>query len=154
MGYICLFYNVQSSPIVAYIHHYECVALCKDISLQRGRFPARSLASCIPKCSEKRGRHECPSSKLYAAAPVVASSSLEEDRRYGKTKVGALSASDDFESPVSEERGHNFLLLVSSCIANKRIAYHPIGRYRRSKHRKSLISLNVVFPFPVSALFM
>ena len=36
---------------------------------------------------------------------MVASSPLEEDRRYGKTKVGVLSASDDFESPVSEERG-------------------------------------------------
>ena len=35
------------------MHHYECVALCKDISLQRGRFCARSLASCIPRSSEK-----------------------------------------------------------------------------------------------------
>jgi len=25
--------------------HYECVAMCKDTSLQRGRFCARSLAS-------------------------------------------------------------------------------------------------------------
>ena len=25
------------------MHHYECIALCKDISLQRGRFCARSL---------------------------------------------------------------------------------------------------------------
>ena len=36
------------------MHHYECVALCKDISLQRGRFCARSLASCIPRSSEDR----------------------------------------------------------------------------------------------------
>jgi len=36
------------------MHHYECVALCKDISLQRGRFHARSLASCIPRSSEDR----------------------------------------------------------------------------------------------------
>jgi len=35
-------------------HHYECVALCKDISLQRDRFCARSLASCIPRSSEDR----------------------------------------------------------------------------------------------------
>ena len=27
------------------MHHYECIALCKDISLQRGRFCIRSLAS-------------------------------------------------------------------------------------------------------------
>jgi len=36
------------------MHHYECVALCKDISLQRGRFCARSLASCIPRSCEDR----------------------------------------------------------------------------------------------------
>jgi len=35
------------------IHRYECVALCKDISLQRGRC-ARSLASCIARSSEDR----------------------------------------------------------------------------------------------------
>jgi len=31
------------------MQHYECVALCKDISLQRGWFCTRSLASCFPK---------------------------------------------------------------------------------------------------------
>ena len=36
------------------MHHYECVALCKDISLQRGRFCTRSLASCIPRSSEDK----------------------------------------------------------------------------------------------------
>ena len=36
------------------MHHYECVALCKYISLQRGRFCARSLASYIPRSSEDR----------------------------------------------------------------------------------------------------
>ena len=36
------------------MHHYECIALCKDISLQRGRFCARSLASCIPRSREDR----------------------------------------------------------------------------------------------------
>ena len=36
------------------MYHYECIALCKDISLQRGRFCARSLASCIPRSSEDR----------------------------------------------------------------------------------------------------
>jgi len=36
------------------MHHYECVALCKDISLQRGPFCARSLASRIPRSSEDR----------------------------------------------------------------------------------------------------
>ena len=95
------------------MRHYECVALCKDISLQRGRFCARSLASCIPRSSEdsrgrfkhvqpnrgphkrtsisiglfiprssKEGHHECSSSRLCAAAPVVASSSLEDVQRW------------------------------------------------------------------------
>ena len=36
------------------MHHYECVAMCKDTSLQRGRFCARSLASWIPRSSEGR----------------------------------------------------------------------------------------------------
>ena len=36
------------------IHHYECIELCKDISLQRGRFCTRSLASYIPRSSEDR----------------------------------------------------------------------------------------------------
>ena len=31
------------------MHHYKCIALCKDISLQRGWFCARSLASYIPR---------------------------------------------------------------------------------------------------------
>jgi len=34
------------------MHHYKCVALCKDISLQRGRFCARSVASCFSRYSE------------------------------------------------------------------------------------------------------
>ena len=41
--------NVNSS-----MHHYECIVLCKDISLQRGQFHARSLASCIPRSSKDR----------------------------------------------------------------------------------------------------
>ena len=36
------------------MHHYECVALCKDVSLQGDRFCARSLASYIPRSSEDR----------------------------------------------------------------------------------------------------
>jgi len=36
------------------MHCYEFVALCKDISLQRGQFCARSLASHIPRSSEDR----------------------------------------------------------------------------------------------------
>jgi len=36
------------------MHRYECMVLCKDISLQRGRFCARSLASYIPRSSENR----------------------------------------------------------------------------------------------------
>jgi len=46
-----------------------------DIGLQRGRFRARSLASCIPRSCEG-GHHKCSLSKSCAAAPVVASSSL------------------------------------------------------------------------------
>ena len=36
------------------MHHYKCVALCKDISLQRSRFCAKSLVSYIPRSSEDR----------------------------------------------------------------------------------------------------
>jgi len=36
------------------MHHYECIALCKDISLPRGWFCTRSLASCIPRSSKDR----------------------------------------------------------------------------------------------------
>ena len=36
------------------MHRYSRAALCKDISLQRGRSCARSLASCIPRSSEDR----------------------------------------------------------------------------------------------------
>jgi len=43
--------KVQSNTSM---HHYECIALCEDFSLQRGRFCARSLASCIPRSSEDR----------------------------------------------------------------------------------------------------
>jgi len=64
------------------MHQYECVALGKGISLQRGRFCARSLAIYIPsRDPAKTGHRECSSSGLCAAAPVVASSSLEEVRR-------------------------------------------------------------------------
>jgi len=36
------------------MHCCECIVLCKDISLQRGRFCARSLVSCIPRSSKVR----------------------------------------------------------------------------------------------------
>ena len=36
------------------MHHYECIALCKDINLQRGRFCAISLASYDPRSSKDR----------------------------------------------------------------------------------------------------
>ena len=36
------------------MHHCECVVLCNDIGLQRGRFCARSLASSIPRSSDDR----------------------------------------------------------------------------------------------------
>ena len=35
------------------MHHYECVALYKDINLQRGRFWASSLASCSCRSREE-----------------------------------------------------------------------------------------------------
>ena len=46
--------RTTSSPVVACTTRSACIALCKDISLQRGRFCARSLASCIPRSSEDR----------------------------------------------------------------------------------------------------
>ena len=49
---ISAWYLIQFSP--SSMHHYECVALCKDISLQRGRFCTRSLASSIPRSSKDR----------------------------------------------------------------------------------------------------
>ena len=52
-----------------------------DISLQRGRFCARSLAY-VAQEPAKTGYRERSSSKLCAAAPVVASSCLEEVRRW------------------------------------------------------------------------
>ena len=60
---------IQSSSS---IHRYECVALCKYISLQKGWFCARSLASCIPRSSEDRSSwmffvqavHCCPRGRL------------------------------------------------------------------------------------------
>jgi len=63
------------------MHRYECMVLCKDISLQRGRFCARSLASYIPRSSENRSSWMFFfSPRLCAAAPVIASNSLEEVR--------------------------------------------------------------------------
>jgi len=59
------------------MHHYERVALCKDISLQSGRFCARSKPP-VSLNRAKTGHHECSSSTLCAAAPVVASISLGE----------------------------------------------------------------------------
>ena len=48
--------HTHTPPIQSHssMHHYECVALCKNISLQKGRFCTRSLASCIPRSSEDR----------------------------------------------------------------------------------------------------
>jgi len=36
------------------MHLNDCIVLCTDISLQRGRFCVRSLALCIPRSSEDR----------------------------------------------------------------------------------------------------
>jgi len=44
-------YQCQSNSSM---HRYECVALCKDISLQRGQLCTGSLASCIPRSSKDR----------------------------------------------------------------------------------------------------
>ena len=42
---------VQSSSIM---HHYECVVLCKDISLQRGRFCVHQIFSLMyPKIQQR-----------------------------------------------------------------------------------------------------
>jgi len=63
------------------MHHYECVALCKDISLhQRGRFCARSLAPCMPQDPAKTGHHERSSSKLLLLCTLrVANNGLLEN---------------------------------------------------------------------------
>ena len=58
--------NVQSNSSM---HHCECVVLCKDVRLQRGRFCTRSLASFIPGSSEDMnvlhpGVHSRPSGSL------------------------------------------------------------------------------------------
>jgi len=66
---------------ISSMRHYKCVALRKDISLLRGQFCARSLASYI-RDPAKTGHLECSSSRLCAAAPVVASNSLEEVQRW------------------------------------------------------------------------
>jgi len=44
----------NQSQLNSSMHHYECVALCKDISLQWGWFCTGSLSSCIPRSSEDR----------------------------------------------------------------------------------------------------
>ena len=46
---LALLNPIQSNNIM---HHCECIALCRDISLQRGRFCARSLTSCIRRSSK------------------------------------------------------------------------------------------------------
>ena len=80
MCFVHIIIIIIAVPTYSSMHHYECVALRNDISLQRGLFCARFRASCIPR-SRNTGHHECSSSRLCAAAPVVASSSLEEVRR-------------------------------------------------------------------------
>ena len=59
--YVAFAFHVSTPPSLgeqsqsnSSMHRYECAELCKDISLQRGRFCARSLASCIPRSSEDR----------------------------------------------------------------------------------------------------
>ena len=44
--------TISTIPSDTSVHLYECVAPGKDISLQRGRFCARSLASRVPRSSE------------------------------------------------------------------------------------------------------
>jgi len=48
---VCVSSLIQSNSSM---HHYECIAVCKEISLQRGRFCARSPASYIPRSSKDR----------------------------------------------------------------------------------------------------
>ena len=49
-----LAYPARHTQCNSSMHRYECVVLCKDISLQRGQFCTKSLASCIPRSSEDR----------------------------------------------------------------------------------------------------
>ena len=44
----------NQSQLNSSMHYYECIALCKDISLQWGWFCTGSLSSCIPRSSEDR----------------------------------------------------------------------------------------------------
>jgi len=48
---LSLIHLVQSNSSM---HRYKRLVLCKDTSLQRGRFCTRSLASCIPRSSKER----------------------------------------------------------------------------------------------------
>ena len=59
------------------MHHYECVALCKDISLQRGRFCARSLASYSAFSAltlligRQEGHPACKKTERWGAGVVI-----------------------------------------------------------------------------------
>ena len=82
-------WDYDHDPSNSSVHHYECAALCKDIGLQRGRYRARSLTSCIPRSSEDRSSRMFFIQVVCAAAPVVASSFLEEVRKPRPRRFGA-----------------------------------------------------------------
>ena len=86
-------YSIQSTSSM---HHYEYAALYEDISLQRGRFCTRSLASCIPRSSEDRSSRMffiqvvrgCPGGRLQFSGGGSGSATYQDKNFYHM--LGAL----------------------------------------------------------------
>ena len=51
-----LYNNILLVQSNSSMHHYDCIELCKDTSLQRDRFCSRSLALYFPRSSKSKDR--------------------------------------------------------------------------------------------------
>ena len=109
------------------MHHYECIALCKDNSLQRGRFCTRSLASSIYIQQRQVINHECSSSRLCAAAQVVASSSLQEVHEDGLASICILIHS--CKMPKKLRRQNSMITITTPVYRRGRHAFRGLSSY-------------------------
>ena len=103
------------------MRRYECVALCKYLSLHRGRLCATTLASYIPRSSED-GSSWMLFIWVVRGRPVVAPSSPEEFRRrlgYGTAASISGRISTTFEASwVQPKKSRRTTIWQSENVSN------------------------------------
>ena len=143
-------YSIQSTSSM---HHYEYAALYEDISLQRGRFCTRSLASCIPRSSEDRSSRMffiqvvrgCPGGRLQFSGGGSGSATYQDKKNF-TTCLGPPVLWGPWTLPTLVHRSwHNWwerigrVLVTIICIQSRCLKSSSIWRRIRSTSSSAVL---------------